>query len=235
MKIIVLTTSTTHHRYFANRINQKYPLEGIVLEDLHLKPNFKTDHSFEFERDIYEKKHFKKYNNSFENLSKTKNFKNVNDIKCLEFISKINPHIIIVFGTGIIRKPLINLCRRGIINLHGGDPQYFRGLDTHLWAIYHKLFNQLVTTLHRVNTRIDDGEIIKIAPIEINKSSEIKKLRAENTKVCVEIVLEALQYYYNFGKFSSKSQTKKGRYYSFMPAELKDICVRNFNKYIDSL
>ena len=64
------------------------------------------------------------------------------------------------------------------------------------------------------------------------QNSKITKLRAENTKLCVQLTSSALLAYNQLGSFISKPQQRKGRYYSFMPADLKEICVKNFEQYI---
>ena len=235
MKIIVLTTETPHHLFFLNEISKHFKIDGIVLEQLINTPSFEISHPFEQERDNFEVKELLNNTLTYEDISITKKYDSVNDEKCINFISDIQPEVIIVFGTGIIRKQLINLCFNGIINLHGGDPQKYRGLDTHLWAIYHKEFNELVTTLHRLSNLLDDGDIIKQAPININQKSNIHMLRAENTKICIKIVLSALKDFKKYNKFISSPQDQRGRYYSFMPRVLKDVCIKNLQRYVKTL
>ena len=46
-----------------------------------------------------------------------------------------------------------------IFNLHGGNPEEFRGLDSHYWSIYHNNFN-LYSCLHKLSYKLDDGDII---------------------------------------------------------------------------
>ena len=60
-------------------------------------------------------------------------------------------------------------------------------------------------------------------------------LRSENVKFCVEITLGALKKFKEKGVFESYSQKKIGRYYSFMPSPLKEICLNNYNRYVKSL
>lgn len=235
MKIALLTTDTTHHLFFAKELNKYCKVNAIAIEESSFQPQFETKHQFEAKRDKYEIDTLLENDDSFENICSTNRFNNINDKECFSYISKIEPDIIIVFGTGLVRKRLINLCPDGIINLHGGDPQQYRGLDSHLWAIYHKEFEQLITTLHRLNNKLDDGEIINQLPINISRNFDIKKLRAENTKVCLKLVLTAIKDYQKKGQFNSYLQKQKGRYYSFMPSCLKEICVKNLQEHVRRL
>ncbi len=236
MKIIVFTTNTTHHIYFIKKISQFFNIDSIILEKESLIPQFNTDHPFEKERDSYEKiKLLNEEKLDFGSYSKTIELNNINDPECIDFISKQKPDVVISFGTGIIRNPIIEKCKNGIINLHGGDPQYYRGLDSHLWAIYHKEFSHLKVCLHRVNRTLDDGEIIDLRSIKIRKDLELFMLRSENTRLCVEITLSALKKFEGKGIFKSKPQKSKGRYYSFMPDVLKEVCLKYFKQHTKSL
>jgi methionyl-tRNA formyltransferase len=236
MRVIVLTTETPHHLYFVKQVSSVVNITGIAVESQVLKAPFQTHHSFEDARDHYEitellqgeKMRFKDY-------CETKAFNNINDEGCIKFVASLKPDVIVTFGTGIIRKPLIRLCPNGFVNLHGGDPEYYRGLDTHMWAIYHREFEQLIVTLHRLNPSLDGGEIIQRTQIRLDKNSKITKLRADNSKLCVQLTLSALLTFNQLGSLMSKPQQRKGRYYSFMPADLKEICVKNFKQYLQKL
>jgi len=236
MRIIVLTTKTPHHLYFVKEVSTVFNITGIAVESRTLKSPFNTHHFFEDERDQYEiTELLQEKRVRFEDFCETKAFNNINDEGCIQFVAGLKPDVIVTFGTGLIRKSLINLCPDGFINLHGGDPEYYRGLDTHMWAIYHQEFEQLIVTLHRLNPSLDDGEIIQQAQIRLDKNSKITKLRSENTKLCVQLTLSALSAFNQLGTLISKPQQKKGRYYSFIPADLKEICVKNFEQYIQKL
>ena len=141
----------------------------------------------------------------------------------------------IVFGTGKVSKQVIQVCPNGIINLHGGNPEEYRGLDSHLWAIYHHDFSGLVTTLHRINEELDDGDIILQMPIQLRPDMGLHELRRYNTDVCIEMVLSAFDMFNRQGYMIDRPQQKRGRYYSFMPSVIKEICLKYFNQYVVNL
>ena len=51
-------------------------------------------------------------------------------------------------------------------------------------------------------------------------------LRSENTRLCIKATLSALKKYEEVDYFQSFDQKSKGRYYSFMPSVLKEICLK---------
>jgi methionyl-tRNA formyltransferase len=232
MKLAVLTTETYHHTYFVQEVQKTYEISAVLIETHLAQPVFQTFHPFEALRDDYERNvFFDGHNRRLSDIVYTYQADSVNNPSAVAFLKDLSPDVIVVFGTGPIKQQVIQLARTSIVNLHGGDPEAYRGLDTHLWAIYHNDFEGLVTTLHRLNPLLDDGDIILQAPIPLKKRSELHQLRHGNTDVCIQLTLAALSMYERIGCFVSRPQRKKGRYYSFMPAPLKEVCLKNLERY----
>jgi len=55
VKIALLTTDTTHHRYFCWKLQDRFPIDLVLLESRSAKPGFETHHPFEDQRDVYER------------------------------------------------------------------------------------------------------------------------------------------------------------------------------------
>jgi methionyl-tRNA formyltransferase len=236
MKTIVLTTDTKHHTFFIRELAKVHPIHSTVLETSTLEPGFSVKHDFEDQREEFEQVHLLENENiSIDKFSETISFDNINSSECLSYLSKIKPDVLLVYGTRIIRNAVIRVCPEGIINLHGANPEKYRGLDSHLWAIYHNIFDEFDVTLHRVNSKIDDGEILGTAKLKIHKNLELHMLRSENVKLCVSLALHALNEFSISNTFSSSPQKRMGRYYSFMPAELKEICLKKYDAFRDRI
>jgi methionyl-tRNA formyltransferase len=236
MKIVILTTETLHHTFLVREINKVFQLEMVFVETASVSSPFEVYHSFEREREIYEKKvFFDGEDVSLVDVAPVKHVGSINDSETIRKLSKLRPEIIVVFGTGRIHDSIIRICPDGIINLHGGDPEKYRGLDTHLWAIYNKDFASLITTIHHLNRELDDGKIIMQSSINITPSTLLYQLRRYNTDICIDLTMSAIDMYKRHGYFISRIQREKGRYYSFMPTALKEICVKRFAKYTESL
>jgi len=234
--MVLLTTETLHHAFFAREVGAHFPWAKILVETKTFRPPFETGHAFEKTReDIESDRFFERHPVSLRSMSDVLVVESMNSRSALDELEKLKPDVILVFGTGKLSSAVIDLCPEGIINLHGGDPEEYRGLDTHLWAVYHHDFSGLATTLHRLNAALDDGEIILKQSIPLTKGMKLAELRAANTQVCVELALAGLDMFARSKGFDSRPQSKRGRYYSFMPACLKDICVRRFEAYTEKL
>jgi methionyl-tRNA formyltransferase len=232
MKTVVLTTETLHHAHFVKCLTDVFPVESVFVETAQLQPPFETHHSFEDLRDKYEAEEcFNGRQPCLSEFAENKEFSSVNDPKAVSMLSDLMPDVVVVFGTCKLGAEVIATCPGGMINLHGGDPERYRGLDSHFWAIYHDDFSGLVTTLHRVNERLDDGDIVLQTSLEISHEMGLHMVRLVNTEACLKMTVSALDMYKRFGSFITRKQQRKGRYYSFMPKELKDICRDKFEKY----
>lgn len=231
MKIAVLTTETSHHAFFVRRINEHFDVV-TVCETYASHPPYETHHPFERERDSFEWSHWfcgKKVPMS--GVAETHYVETVNADTAVDLLRRERADAAVVFGTGRIGRPVIELYRNRIFNLHGGDPEEYRGLDTHLWAIFHRDFKALVTTLHHLELKLDTGDIIAQAPIMIEPGLKLEALRAANTELCVQIVLSTLNSLESSGNVGSRKQQRLGRYYSAMPATLKGVCKERFDRY----
>lgn len=237
MRLAILTTDTLHHRYFVSAL-------GGTVADLRIfeetepafQAPFPTLHPFEEERERFEAEcWFAGAPPPLSSLAETERFPSMNDPAALRAVTETRPDVIVVFGTGKLKGPLLSLCPGAFLNLHGGDPEEYRGLDTHLWAIYHSDFAALVTTLHHVSPDLDAGDIVATLPLPLHRGMGLHQLRRSNTEICVRLVQEALADHDHRRRFVSRAQRRPGRYYSAMPRDLKEICVRRFARHTDTL
>lgn len=229
MNLALLTTDTLHHCRFLDVLSEFCPPVFVLAERGAPQPDFDTHHRFEDDRVEYERNlWFGGEDARLRDRGPVYEVRSVNDPDAVERLVAAAPEIVVVFGTGRLQQQVIDVCTRAIVNLHGGDPEHYRGLDTHLWAIHDGDYAGLVTTLHRVNEHLDDGDIVAEAPVPISGGMGLHELQARTTDVCVELVRSALRSYLDDGRFEGRPQRQRGTYYSFMPAALKEVCVKKF-------
>lgn len=233
MKLAILTTDTLHHLRFCQEVARRAEVAAIFLEPPGSPPPFPTRHAFEDRRDEHELRvWFDGAPPRFEDLAPRVERRSPNDAASVDALRSLALDVAIVFGTRKLGPAVIATCPRGIVNLHGGNPEDYRGLDTHLWAIYHRDLSALVTTLHRASPELDGGETILQAPVPLRRGMEIHELRSANTGVCVELTLAALDMWERRKDFISRPQRRAGRTYSAMPEVLKGVCAGRFARLI---
>src|SRR5689334_22991371 len=72
----------------------------------------------------------------------------VNDPAVTALARQCAPDVIAVFGTSLIRGPLLGMGKFGIVNLHGGLSPHYRGADCTFWALYNGQPEQIGCTIH---------------------------------------------------------------------------------------
>lgn len=233
MNLVVLTTDTLHHRFFVRAVQDVVPITRVFVEtEPRARAGFETAHPFEAARERHESEHwFAGAPPALEALAPSEPFPILNAPEAVRAIAAAKPDVVVVFGTGRLNDAVIGLCPDAAVNLHGGDPEDYRGLDTHLWAIYHGDFPALVTTLHRLAPTLDSGEIIQTLPLPLEHGMALHELRRINTEICLRLTLAALDDFKARGRFVGRAQRRVGRYYSFMPAALKALCVERFARH----
>ena len=233
MKILLLTTKTTHHIYFTEKLCEFFSKIDIICEKkLRTQFSYDTDHELDKKQEIYEKQLWFKNKKVDFLTAKAHYYDDINDTQCINFIKKLNPNVVIVFGTGIIKKNLLDILPFNSYNLHGGNPEEYRGLDTNLWAIFHGDFKNCQTTLHKINKKLDTGKIVFKRKIKLNFNLELHQLRAINTEICIELCNKLLNNIKSNKKILFKDQKNIGRYYHAMPSSLKQVCQEKLKKYV---
>ena len=84
----------------------------------------------------------------------------INHPDVVQLADQLQPDIIAVFGTSLIRGDLLTKGKLGIVNLHGGLSPHYRGADCTFWALYNQEPEQVGCTLHYIDPGIDSGKLI---------------------------------------------------------------------------
>lgn len=233
-KILVLSSDTPHHRYFINAlVRDGAPLAGCLFETVHTEAPFPTGPLFEREELEFENETFFREMDRELPRGLATEIDTVNSGPSLAAIRSIGPDFGIVFGTGKIGKEAIALFKDGLINVHRGIAQEYRGLDSDLWAIYHGDYGNLGVTIHRVDPALDTGDIVYQDRMTVRRDMKIHQIRYHTSLIATELVRKAVADYGGKG-ITFHPQEKAGRYYSFMPLELKRRVALKFNKYCES-
>jgi len=236
LKVGILTTDTPHHTRFVEAISKSWNVVRVFEEKRSVSAKFEIHHDFEDERDKYESEvWFGGKPKSLSDVSDVVTFRDLNEPDCIDAMKDAGCDVHIAFGTGRLDQQVIDVTPDRIVNLHGADPENYRGLDTHLWAVYHRDFRGLVTTLHKVSPKLDRGGVVMKMPIPIERDMQLYQLRKANTEICITLSDKGLEMMCNYGQFISQPQLYIGRHYSFMPAVLKDRCVKQFSEFTATL
>lgn len=116
----------------------------------------------------------------------------INHPDVVELARRLQPDVIAVFGTSLIRGPLLDMGRIGIMNLHGGLSPEYRGADCTFWALYNGEPEKVGCTLHFIDPGIDTGRLIAHVCPEVHAGDDELKLFWRSVRDSAEVYTEAL-------------------------------------------
>lgn len=94
--------------------------------------------------------------------------------------------LLILAGTRIIRREVLDLWTHGVLNVHSSILPYARGVMPALWTYVNK--THMGVTLFRLDEGIDTGAIVRQIPIETPASSYFDHLR-HTKEIGVQLIL----------------------------------------------
>ncbi|HMB89590.1 MAG TPA: formyl transferase [Rhodothermales bacterium] len=83
-----------------------------------------------------------------------------NSPEIFEWVQTLAPDVIVLYGTSIIKPPLLDLYDGRMINLHLGLSPYYRGSGTNFWPLVNGEPECVGATLHLAVAKVDAGPIL---------------------------------------------------------------------------
>ena len=147
----------------------------------------------------------------------------LNDTDSVEFVRKMKPDIALIFGTGMIREPLVSALPKDTINLHLGLSPRYRGAATLFWPFYFLEPNFAGTTFHYIEQSPDAGSIVHQVVPKLDREDGIHDVAC---KAVLQSTVEAVALLkcYPWQKFPQRPETGKNFLESdFKPQHLRMI------------
>ncbi|MEX2475933.1 formyl transferase [Marinobacter sp.] len=122
----------------------------------------------------------------------TRGVNDINSPENREWICNLQPDVIAVCGASILKADLLSVPRHGVLNLHGGLSQFYRGLFTTDWAIHNAEPECVGATVHFVASGVDDGDVIYQGRPVIQGDDHPNSLYAKVVRLGVEMMTQAI-------------------------------------------
>ena len=117
----------------------------------------------------------------------------INDRDVFDAVQRLAPDAVAVFGTSLIRPPLLGQGRLGMLNLHGGLSPDYRGADCTFWALYNGEPEQVGCTLHFINAGIDTGALIAHVCPEVRDGDDELRLFWRAVRDSADVYVAAIE------------------------------------------
>ncbi|MBV1922384.1 MAG: formyl transferase [Pseudomonadales bacterium] len=235
LKILILCGRSPRHLYVANKLCESADVLAIVQEtgsDLNwasLKKKLKPANLLrKANRWIRDRKRYTGNGEAsffFDQATPKLNYPNlvkevphINHPDVVKLADELQPDVIAVFGTSLIKGELLTKGRLGIINLHGGLSPHYRGADCTFWALYNEEPEQIGCTLHYINAGIDTGDLICHISPEVKPEDDELTLFWRGIKTSADCYAELITRMSNSEKFG-QNQSVKGKLYQVKDRE----------------
>ncbi|HEY0970473.1 MAG TPA: formyl transferase [Gemmatimonadales bacterium] len=116
----------------------------------------------------------------------------VNDHATLEWVRRLEPDAIVLFGTGIVRPPLLDEYSGRLINMHLGLSPYYRGSGTNFWPLVNGQPECVGVTIHLAVAAVDAGDIYAQARPEAERGDRAHELGTRAVMSGAEALVEVL-------------------------------------------
>lgn len=166
--VLIITGNELRHRYMANHISRHLQVSGVIFEK---KANVHERFDWpEAEKQIMQT-HFNSRLESeryyFEKQSNVDHLSAIwvetgqsNSEAIIEWISEKTFDYILLYGSSLIKAPLLSRYENRFINLHLGLSPYYRGSGTNFWPLVHRKPECVGATLHMATLQVDAGAIL---------------------------------------------------------------------------
>ena len=243
MKIIIITGNHPRHLFFLNSIHKKYPLSGMILQR---RENIIPDPDKELEQ--IDKENFIKH---FQNRQKTEasyfdtptipsinrldvTDESLNSEESAKFVKKINPDVVLIFGTNLIKDPLFSILPRHAINLHLGLSPRYRGSATLFWPFYFMEPSYAGSTFHYIIEEPDAGNIIHQSIPQLEIKDGIHDVACKTVIQSSKDIIKLLEIFERHGRWKIFKQKGTGK--NFLDSDFKPQHLRVvYNIFNDQL
>lgn len=191
MKIVILGRNSRSTRILYNALSANYKVECVVLEDKVKTMDFfhrrmrklglkKVIGQIVFLLTINKFLRFVSFNRVKEIMStyglsdmalpinKSIQVQSINDLQVVSLLSNVTPDLVVISGTRIIGKKLLESIKCPFINLHAGITPAYRGVHGAYWALVDGRSDLAGVTIHLVDNGIDTGRVLAQKIVEIS-------------------------------------------------------------------
>lgn len=232
-RTVFIVGSQPRHLYYLARIQPHVNCAGIIVQQRgELMPALPANLA---PRD---RKHWQKhFGNRFDaemayfgkaqpNLKGALETSRLNSVESAEYVEERQPQLVLIFGTGMIRDPLMSALPVDSLNLHLGLSPRYRGAATLFWPYYFLEPNHAGATFHRIVREPDAGEILHQCRPKLSPRDNMQETAAKAVVTATNDMVALLQRLKCGGGWSFHRQKNTGKVFmvsDFQPQHLRPI------------
>jgi methionyl-tRNA formyltransferase len=188
MNVVLITGPDMAHRYMANRLCAELPVAGVVVD--HGRPMSALARgrqlwrrytvgqiagrvTLKILRAVWRDNARRRAEvlrvlgtdrcAGFEGPSRVHHVAGINTAEGHRAVSALAPDLLLVFGTGIVGRRILELARVLALNVHTGISPQYRGAECTFWPLHNGEPHMLGATVHECTAQVDGGRILGTA------------------------------------------------------------------------
>lgn len=116
----------------------------------------------------------------------------INDASCEDFLERQKPDYLVVMGTALLKKNIIDIPMVATLNIHGGLVPSYRNVHSDFWAYIHDDRENIGTSILYLDEGIDTGEIVCQASAAVDAEDGLLAAKKKNLLLAGELIVTAL-------------------------------------------
>jgi folate-dependent phosphoribosylglycinamide formyltransferase PurN len=228
MRLLWIGGDHPRHLFYINTIHSEYPLSGAIVEHRENlipqpEPGLATPDRTNFVR------HFANRAKAEEKFFGAQMMPDcpahivgrdgLNSSASVEFLASIDPDVVLIFGSGLVKDPLYSKLPAQTINLHLGLSPRYRGAATLFWPFYFMEPPYAGTTFHYIVGEPDAGDVVHQVVPDLEASDGIHDVACKAVIASAQAALELLRILDQKGRWKRHSQRGTGR--NFLASDFK--------------
>lgn len=117
----------------------------------------------------------------------------VNSEACRLLLRELQPKVVVVYGTRIIKQPTLGCIAAPFINYHAGLCPKYRGQNGAYWARSNADAEHAGVTVHLVDAGVDTGDILYQAHAEFERDDNISTYQHRQMAVALPLLVRAIE------------------------------------------
>lgn len=207
LRVGILTSVEMRHRYFVNAIAERFDVAAVAYQETGYSPartdpgamepetaRIVTNHFDERRRqeDIYFSHDGARREPSRNCAVLDLDAATLSDHSTIRFLEQCNIDVVAVYGTGLIKPPLLDRFGGRMLNMHLGLSPYYRGTATNFYPLLNNEPEFVGATIHMISAGIDSGDIIHHARPEISADDMPHTVGCKAIVAGIDKMIEAL-------------------------------------------
>jgi methionyl-tRNA formyltransferase len=156
---------------------------------------------------------------------------NINHTDSIKTISQYNPDLIVsILGNQIFKKPILDLPRKGCINLHTSLLPKYRGMMPTFWSLLNDE-KEIGVSVFLMDEGIDTGPVISQAITPIKSTDSQKTLIQRTKKIGMQLIIDAIELIKEDKVQFISNENLESSYYSYPKSEDVKLFLKKGKKF----